>query len=342
MLVVNKSTVPVGTARWLQELITERLRLLSAESSLLPGSREDSFSISSAPEFLREGKAVYDTLFPDRLIFGVSCEDDARRLQTLYAPIIARRFPRDDLEHQSAERPPHVMVTTVMTAELIKYAGNAFLATKLSFINELAPLCASVGVSVVDIADGIGLDHRIGREFLNAGIGWGGSCLGKDTQGLRNMAIEYGLDTPLLAAVMAVNERQRDAVMGLLQQELLVLKGSRIALLGLAFKPGTDDLRDAPSLDIARKLLRVGATVSGYDPAVKHVPVPQLRLATSVLEMSEGADALVLVTEWSEFQDLPWSQIASRMRKPVMIDGRNLLSPRLLSDSGFSYRGIGR
>jgi UDPglucose 6-dehydrogenase len=235
-----------------------------------------------------------------------------------------------------------VMITTVMSAELIKYAGNAFLATKLSFINELAPLCASVGVSVVDIADGIGYDHRIGREFLNAGIGWGGSCLGKDTQGLRNMAIDYGLETPLLAAVMAVNERQRDVVMGLLQQELSVLKGSRIALLGLAFKPGTDDLRDSPSLDIARKLLEAGATVFGYDPAVKHVPIPQLRLATSVLEMSVGADALVLVTEWSEFRDLPWSQIASGMRKAVMIDGRNLLSPQRLSDSGFSYRGIGR
>jgi UDPglucose 6-dehydrogenase len=229
-----------------------------------------------------------------------------------------------------------------MTAELIKYAANTFLATKLSFINEMATLSAALGISIEDVADGIGLDHRIGRGFLTAGIGWGGSCLGKDIQALVGTAQEYGLPTPLLEAAMEVNERQRGVVARLLQEELHVLRGSRIGLLGLAFKPGTDDLRDAPSLEIARRLLALGASVSGYDPVVREVPLQGVKVQNSVAAVAAGSDALVLVTEWEEFRDLPWPDLAATMRHAVFIDGRNMMPPGQLQDAGFRYRGIGR
>jgi UDPglucose 6-dehydrogenase len=341
LLIVNKCTVPVGTvamaAEWLNTQIEKDPG--AASSSELPRAR---FTLSNAPEFLREGLAVRDTLYPDRLVFGVESEPDERILRDLYVPILERSFPELALGEATPSSLPGLIVTSVMTAELIKYAANTFLATKLSFINEMATLSAALGISIEDVADGIGLDHRIGRGFLTAGIGWGGSCLGKDIQALVGTAQEYGLPTPLLEAAMEVNERQRGVVARLLQEELHVLRGSRIGLLGLAFKPGTDDLRDAPSLEIARRLLALGASVSGYDPVVREVPLQGVKVQNSVAAVAAGSDALVLVTEWEEFRDLPWPDLAATMRHAVFIDGRNMMPPGQLQDAGFRYRGIGR
>jgi UDPglucose 6-dehydrogenase len=341
LLVVNKCTVPVGTvamaAEWVNTQIEEDL--IKASSSEPPQPR---FTLSSAPEFLREGRAVRDTLYPDRLVFGVESERYGRILRDLYAPILERSFPELDLGEAAPSSLPGLIVTSVKTAELIKYAANTFLATKLSFINEMGTLTSALGISIKDVADGMGLDHRIGRGFLDAGIGWGGSCLGKDIQALIGTAREYGLPTPLLEAAMEVNERQRGVVTRLLQEELHILRGSRIGLLGLAFKPGTDDLRDAPSLDIAGRLLALGASVSGYDPVVRQVSLRGVKVQTSVAAVASGSDALVLVTEWEEFRDLPWSDLAASMRHAVFIDGRNMMPPSQLQDAGFRYRGIGR
>jgi UDPglucose 6-dehydrogenase len=213
---------------------------------------------------------------------------------------------------------------------------------KLSFINEVAAISSAVGASIQDVATGIGLDRRIGRAFLNAGIGWGGSCLGKDLRAFISISREYGLPTQILDAALAVNERQRGVAIRLLQEELHLLKGSRIGLLGLAFKPGTDDLRDAPSLDIARRLLTLGAGVAGYDPAVREVPVPGVTMVASAADLAKGADALLLITEWDQFADLDWPALAATMRRRIVIDGRNSLDPARLEAAGIKYRAIGR
>ena len=335
VLVVNKCTVPVGTGRLVCELIA---RELAGEDDM--GAPR--FSVSSCPEFLREGHAVFDTLYPDRIVFGVDREADGRCLQQLYRPIIERSFPEVAPELTAAAAVSSVMTTSTISAELTKYAANAFLALKLSFINEIAAISSAVGASIQDVATGIGLDRRIGRAFLNAGIGWGGSCLGKDLSAFITISREYGLATQILDAALAVNERQRAVAIRLLQEELRLLKGSRIGLLGLTFKPGTDDLRDAPSLDIARRLIALGATVAGYDPVVREVPVPGLTVVASVAALSNGADALLLVTEWDEFADLDWPALAAAMRQRIVIDGRNYLDPARVEAAGIKYRAIGR
>jgi UDPglucose 6-dehydrogenase len=338
MLIVNKCTVPVGTA----QLVTELIRARHSGAPEVDGATIGAFTVASCPEFLREGMAVPDTLYPDRLVFGVNSEAAAQVLQEVYGPIVRRSFSPIPALSTTRSTGPKVMITSVTTAELIKYAANAFLATKLSFINELASLSSAVGASIDEVADGIGLDHRIGRQFLNAGIGWGGSCLGKDLQALIGTAREYELRTPILEAVVEVNERQRGVVVRLLHEELHVLKGRRIALLGLAFKPGTDDLRDAPSLEIARRLVALGAMVTGYDPVVKEVPVAGLSVVDSVAEAARDADAMVLLTEWDEFRDLPWIMLGESMRHRILIDGRNLIPAGGLAAAGFRHRGIGR
>ena len=335
VLVVNKCTAPVGTGRLVFELIAREL----ADEGDVGAPR---FSVSSCPEFLREGHAVFDTLYPDRIVFGVDREADGRRLQQLYRPIIERSFPEVAPELTAAAAVSTVMTTSIISAELTKYAANAFLALKLSFINEIAAISSAVGASIQDVATGIGLDRRIGRAFLNAGIGWGGSCLGKDLSAFISISREYGLPTQILDAALAVNERQRAVAIRLLQEELRLLKGSRIGLLGLTFKPGTDDLRDAPSLDIARRLLTLGASVAGYDPVVREVPVPGVTVVASVGALANGADALLLVTEWDEFADLDWPVLAAVMRQRIVIDGRNCLDPARVEAAGIKYRAIGR
>ncbi len=340
MLIVNKCTVPVGTAamasEWLRTCLT-----VSAEPQGTSTASPPLFTISSAPEFLREGLAVRDTLYPDRLVFGVNSGRDEEVLRELYRPILEGSFPPLGSSSGLPTAVPGLVVTSVATAELIKYAANTFLATKLSFINEIASLSSALGTDIQSIAEGIGLDHRIGRDFLSAGIGWGGSCLGKDILALVETAREYGLPTPLLQSTMEVNEGQRGIVVRLLQEELRILKGSRIGLLGLAFKPGTDDLRDAPSLEIAGRLLSLGATVCGYDPVVQAVPLQGLELRPSAAAVAAGADALVLVTEWDEFRSISWQDLAATMRRHIFIDGRNMLQPSVLRAAGFCYRGIG-
>ncbi len=337
VLVVNKCTVPVGTGRLVSELIAGELAGEDGQ-----GGQRPEFSLGSCPEFLREGHAVFDTMYPDRIVFGVDREADGRRLGQLYQAIIERRFPEVAPELSAAAGTTTVMTTSITSAELIKYAANGFLALKLSFINEIAAISSAVGASIQDVARGIGLDRRIGRSFLNAGIGWGGSCLGKDLSAFISTSREYGLPTQVLDAALAVNERQRGVVIRLLQQELRLLKGSRIGLLGLAFKPGTDDLRDAPSLDIARRLLALGASVSGYDPVVREVPVPGVTMVADVRALAHGSDALLLITEWEEFAGVDWAALAATMRQKIMIDGRNLLDPSQLERAGFRYRAIGR
>lgn len=333
MLIVNKCTVPVGTAQMVAGIV---------RSQLSPSGPPLPFSVASCPEFLREGRAVQDTLYPDRIVIGVSSGEAEQELRHLYAGIRDQRFPPVAPGLGEGSTPPRVVVTSTTTAELVKYAANTFLAVKLSFINEIASLSSAVGADIQDVADGIGLDRRIGRSFLDAGIGWGGSCLGKDLRGLISTAAEYELPTALLSASLAVNERQRGVVTRLLQEELRVLKGARIALFGLAFKPDTDDLRDAPSLEIAGRLLAWGADVVGYDPVVRQVPVPGLEIAGSARDAAARADAVVLVTEWAEFQQLDWQGLAAGMRNPLLVDGRNALRADQMEAVGFRYRSIGR
>lgn len=340
-LVINKSTLPVGSARLMEEIIVEHLPVAAGGG----GRNSESLGVvpvASCPEFLREGRAICDTLYPDRLVFGVDRPGDGETLRRLYAPIIERSFSHDDLMAGRKPALPVVVEVSVLSAELIKYAANAFLATKISFINELAGLCEVTGANVREVADGIGSDRRIGRSFLDAGLGWGGSCFGKDLRALVHTGAEYRLSLPLVEAALSVNQRQRAAVVRLLQEELRVLKGARVALLGLAFKPGTDDLRDAPSLEIAQRLTDLGVKVSAYDPAVHAVPAASVRLEESVLDAVRGCDALVLVTEWDEFRRLPWSEVAQAMRRRVVIDGRNALDADGAVAAGFRYRGVGR
>ena len=329
-VLVTKSTVPIGSGRWLTSII---------EDALPPGvDADDAFSVVSNPEFLREGSAINDFLFPDRVVVG---SDDAAALDTVaavYRPILDQSFPG-----ANPNRRPPIVRTTLATAETVKYASNAFLATKISFINEIANICELVDADVSEVAAALGLDPRIGPRFLDAGLGWGGSCFGKDLSALITTAEQYGYDTALLRAAVSVNARQRKLVVEKLRHELKVLQGRRIALLGLAFKPGTDDLRDAPAVDVAAALLRAGAMLRAHDPLVTDVPgCPGLRIAADPYEAAERADAVVLLTEWPDYLALDLVRLRSRMRGQLVLDGRNLLDPAAVEDAGLQYHGVGR
>jgi UDPglucose 6-dehydrogenase len=303
-----------------------------------------SFLVVSNPEFLREGSAIYDTLFPDRIVAGSESREALDALRTLYAPIIEQGFPTQ-MDPRPKVAVPFV-TTDLASAEMIKYAANAFLATKISFINEVANLCELVGADVSSVATGIGLDERIGRRFLNAGIGWGGSCLPKDVSALRSIAREYDYEPTLLDATVAVNERQRRQVISKLQRDLHTLKGKRVALLGLSFKPNTDDLRDAPSLQIARALDALGARTVGYDPVAGKAAaqrLPSLKVVFDPYEALREAHAAVLVTEWEEVRGLDLERAAALMEEPCLfVDGRNALDPSAAALAGLAYRGFGR
>ena len=329
-VLVTKSTVPIGSGRWLTSVI---------EDALPPGTDPDAaFSVVSNPEFLREGSAIDDFLFPDRVVIG---SDDPRALDlvaAIYRPIVDQQFPGAD-----AERRPPIVRTTLATAETVKYASNAFLATKISFINEIANICDLVGADVSEVATALGLDPRIGSRFLEAGVGWGGSCFGKDLSALITTAEQYGYESALLRAAVSVNARQRRLVVEKLRRHLKILQGQRIGLLGLAFKPCTDDLRDSPAVEIATTLLRAGAVVSAHDPLVTVVPhCVGLKLVDDPYLAAERADALVLMTEWPDYLALDLEQLRSRMRGDLVIDGRNLLDPAAVEAAGLSYQGIGR
>ncbi len=335
LVVVNKSTVPVGSGDFVSALIRE-----GADDE---GGDDAPFVVVSNPEFLREGSAIVDSLFPDRIVLGSDDDHALEVMTTLYAPILEQTFPTD---HAPRPREVPLLTTDLASAEMIKYAANAFLATKISFINEIASICDLVGADVSRVAGGIGLDSRIGTKFLDAGIGWGGSCFPKDVAALRSIAMEYGHESPILEATVTVNKEQRRRVISKLQRELRTLKGKRIALLGLTFKPNTDDLRDAPSLEIAHMLHTLGARVTGYDPvagkAVSNVST-DLKVMSEPLDALAGAHAAVVVTEWDEVVSLDWGKVAAVMDAPrLLIDGRNAIEPEAAKRAGLIYRGFGR
>lgn len=338
-VIVNKSTVPIGSGDWVRMIVLDGLA--ERQASLLEGVNCPEFDVVSNPEFLREGSAIYDTFNPDRIVLGGSSPEAIGMMKELYAPIIERKFAVD-----KSLPPIPVLVTDLSSAEMVKYAANAFLATKISFINEVANICDRVGADVTQVAKGIGLDSRIGSKFLQAGIGWGGSCFPKDISALIHTADDYGYDTQILKAAVSVNEKQRVIAIEKLQQALKILKGKTIGLMGLTFKPDTDDLRDAPALKLIDELNRLGAKVKAYDPVISQSGMRHglsgVLVETDIERLADGCDALVLVTEWQEFISLDYGKMAKLMKHAVMIDGRNFLEPKKLINAGFQYLGIGR
>jgi UDPglucose 6-dehydrogenase len=341
-VVVNKSTVPVGSGNLVETLVREGIR-----ESHPSNEKRIRFGVASNPEFLREGCAISDSLYPDRIVLGAD-EECMQVLQKLYQPLVEQRFeaPAFLPRPNGMGRVP-LVTTTLTSAEMIKYSANAFLAVKIGFANEIANICERVGADALEVMEGIGLDGRIGGRFLNPGLGWGGSCFGKDIKSLLHTATEYGYQSRMLEAALEVNRAQRQLVIQKLQEKLFILKGRTIGLLGLAFKPETDDLRDAPALQIAERLLAMGARVKAYDP----IAMEQCRLnhanlkihyCESPQEVADDADAIVLVTEWKQFADLHLLDLARRMSRAVLIDGRNLFDPEVARRAGFDYTGIGR
>jgi UDPglucose 6-dehydrogenase len=334
-VIVNKSTVPIGSGNWVGALVRD-----TAERR---GHGKDCFAVASNPEFLREGSALLDSLYPDRVVIGADDPRTAEVLYTLYRPILDQTFQAPVF----LPRPDRVgavplISTDLASAELIKYAANAFLALKISYINEIGQLAEKVGADIGQVARGIGLDARIGTRFLQAGIGWGGSCFGKDTAALVSTASEYGLDMPIVKAARQVNQHQRERVVEKLLGELKLLKGRTIGMLGLAFKPHTDDLREAPALDVARELLDRGARVKAHDPIAmarfkKEFGGMDVLLATDAYEVARDADALVLVTEWPQYLELNWESLASGMRTPILFDTRHVLDRARITRAGFRY-----
>ena len=326
-VVVNKSTVPVGSGNWVRSLVEEKGN----------GMR---FAVASNPEFLREGSALHDSLYPDRIVVGA---DESWALETmyrLYRPLIEQSFSAPSfLRRPEGLGAVPLVATDLASAELIKYAANAFLALKISYINEIGQLAERVGADIHQVAKGIGLDTRIGTRFLQAGLGWGGSCFGKDTAALITTAQEYNLPMPIVGAARQVNQRVRLRSVEKLQQELKVLKGCTIALLGLAFKPHTDDLRDAPALEIASKLMLRGAKVKAHDPvamdrAKKQAGDVGILFCDDAESAIRDCDAVMLVTEWPDYQDLDWAAIAPTMKRKVVFDGRHYLDAKRMAAAG--------
>lgn len=316
-VIVNKSTVPVGTGDLVREIIDINKVRLDVE-----------FDVVSNPEFLREGNAINDTLRPDRIVIGAPSQNVAMRILELYAPL---------------ERP--MIITDVHSAEMIKYASNAFLATKISFINAIANICEIAHADVVQVAKGMGLDKRIGHEFLSAGLGYGGSCFGKDTSCLVSTAQKLGYDFTLLSNVIEINDQQPTRFTDRIKAALGSLKGKNIGVLGLAFKPNTDDLRDAKSLQIISNLLAEGANVRAYDPIAmpntKKI-FPQIEYCENAYDIANGADVLLIVTEWNEFKYIDLSRLKELMAQPIIFDGRNIYDPDRMSRLGFDYYCVGR
>jgi len=322
MVLVTKSTVPIGSGRWLGGLIDD-----------------PRLSVASNPEFLREGTAVKDFIHPDRVVLGSDDPDALRTLVDVYRPILDQTFTGGRPDHR-----PGLVTTDLETAEIVKYAANAFLAMKISFINEIAVLADKVGADVTEVATAIGMDDRIGSRFLGAGIGWGGSCFGKDLAALRATAAEHGFEPLITSAVVEVNDRQVGFVFDKLADHL-DLERSRVALLGLAFKPGTDDLRDAPSLKLARRLLDAGTEVVGYDPIVTEVPgLDGLEVAPGWREAVADADATVVVTEWDQFLSINLKTLAGAMggNGKLFVDARNAYDVAAAEEAGLTYVGVGR
>lgn len=319
IVIINKSTVPVGTGDWVAEIIAKRR-----------GEKSCCFSVVSNPEFLREGSAINDFMSPDRVVLGSLDHEAASRVAQLY---LSLRCP--------------VLITDLRTAEMIKYASNAFLATRISFINEIANMCEELGADVREVAIGMGYDKRIGSAFLDAGLGWGGSCFPKDVKALAHMAVLHGTHPQLLQAVMEINRNQRRRVVLRLRRTLGSLNDKVIGVLGLSFKPNTDDIREAPAFEVIHLLENEGACIRAYDPqamelASRALNPTRVTLCKNPYEVAEGCDALILTTEWNEFKQLDFQRIHDLMHTPVIMDGRNLWDADKLRELGFTYFGIGR
>jgi UDPglucose 6-dehydrogenase len=337
--VVVKSTVPLGTNLKVARIIRDGVRRRGVEVKV---------HFASNPEFLREGLALQDTLYPDRIVVGTVDDWATSELQNLYKPILDQDFvPPPGLPRPAGYVAPAWMVTDPNSAEMIKYAANSFLALKISFANEIAGLCELVGADIQDVTRGIGMDSRIGERFLGAGIGWGGSCFPKDTLALISVGREYDYAMPILEAARMVNTRQRLAVIRKLQTKLKVIRGRTIGVLGLAFKPNTDDVRESPALEIVNLLRDHGATVRVHDPlalenARKVLQGESIEFVDDPYELAVGCDALVLATEWTLYKSLDLKLLASMMRNPILIDGRNALDREEVRGQGFIYVGVGR
>ncbi len=319
-VLVTKSTVPVGTGKWLREFVRENQ------------TTKTNFGVASNPEFLREGAAITDFMRPDRVVIGSNEEDAIAIMKDLYRPLFLIETP--------------VVITSLEAAELIKYAANAFLATKITFINEIANLCDAIGCDVHDVARGMGMDNRIGRKFLHPGPGYGGSCFPKDTRALTTVADQFGVETLIVDSVIEANERQRKAMIPKIQK--LVggdLNGKQIGVLGLSFKPETDDMRESPATDIIKDLQKLGAKIKAFDPVAmdeaKHC-LPDIEYAADEYEAIKGADVLVFLTEWNQFRALDMKKVKRLLKSPKIADLRNIYEPRDMRELGFEYVGVGR
>jgi UDPglucose 6-dehydrogenase len=316
LIIINKSTVPIGTGDWVADIVGRHQ------------PQPTDFSVVSNPEFLREGSAINDFMYPDRIVLGSLDADAAAQVAQLY---LSLRAP--------------IMITDLRTAEMIKYASNAFLATRISFINEISSICEALGADVKEVAVGMGYDKRIGPYFLDAGIGYGGSCFPKDVQALAHMAAVHGCHPQLLRSVMDINRDQRRQVIHKLRELLGRLDEKVIGILGLAFKPNTDDMREAPSIELIHLMQSEGARIRAYDPvAMVNAPLylHDVTLCQDAYEVAKGADALVVITEWNEFKHLSLPKMKAAMRQPIVVDGRNIYDPEQMSALGFTYRGMGR
>jgi UDPglucose 6-dehydrogenase len=336
-VVVEKSTVPVYTSQWIRTIITRN----GADPAL--------FDVASNPEFLREGTAVTDFLYPDRIVVGVESEQAADVMRELYGPLTsgwyygrADAIPRPE----AAKIPPRLIITSTKSAEMIKHASNAFLAMKISFINAVASICESVGANVEQVKDGIGTDSRIGPRFMSPGIGYGGSCFPKDLMAFRAVAKESGYDFRLLEEVIRINEEQRHRFLRKVRSVLWTFRGKRLGVLGLAFKGGTDDIRESPAVLLVQELLREGCHICAYDPAAmeraKEVLKTGVEFAVDAYQAAKGADALLILTEWEEFAALDLARLRTLVKYPIVLDGRNLYDPAVMVEHGFSYYSVGR
>ncbi len=318
-VLVTKSTVPVGTGKWLRSFVKENLKV------------QTNFGVASNPEFLREGAAIEDFMRPDRIVIGSNEEDAIAIMKDLYRPLYLIETP--------------IVITSLEAAELIKYAANAFLATKITFINEVANLCDAIGCDVHDVARGMGMDNRIGRKFLHPGPGYGGSCFPKDTRALTTVADSFGVETLIVDAVIEANERQRHAMIPKIEKLVGDLNGKKIGVLGLSFKPETDDMRESPATDVIKGLQERGAIVKAFDPVAmeeaKHY-LPDIEYASDEYDAIKDADALVFLTEWNQFRALDMEKVKSLLKSPNIADLRNIYEPSEMRKLGFEYVGVGR
>lgn len=318
-VLVTKSTVPVGTGKNLREFVKENLKI------------ETNFGVASNPEFLREGAAIEDFMRPDRVVIGSNEPDAIAIMKDLYRPLYLIETP--------------IIITSLEAAELIKYAANAFLATKITFINEIANLCDAIGCDVHDVARGMGMDNRIGRKFLHPGPGYGGSCFPKDTRALTTVADKFGVETRIVDAVIEANERQREAMLPKIEKLVGDLNGKQIGVLGLSFKPETDDMRESPAADIIKEMQNRGARIKAYDPVAideaKHC-LSDVEFAADEYDAIKDADALVIITEWNQFRALDMEKVKSLLKAPKIADLRNIYEPKDMRELGFEYVGVGR